>query len=139
MPFFTRLTALQRSLLSAFAGFFFYGGWAYLVNSMHGHWPALKAACVQGTYSFILTLCMTLLLEGFFRFMTRFFKRRSLINWTTITTSCAVVFSGSWMVNTLAGTPEVFRTVILGYVIGFIYSVSYVYGLAKINTRRASN
>jgi len=127
---------MQRSLLGAVAGFFFYGGWAYLVNSMHGHWPALKAACVQGSYSFVLTLCMTLLLEGMFRFMARFFSSRKLINWTTIFVSCLLVFSGSWFVNYLAGTPEIFRTVILGYAVGFIYSVSYVYGLARTNSSR---
>jgi len=137
--FFHRLNAVQRSALSAFLGFFFYGAWAYLVNSMHGHWPALKAAYVQGTYSFVLTLCMTLLIEGLFRFMTRFFESRKFINWTTISASCAAVFSGSWLVNYIAGTPEILRTVILGYIVGFFYSVSYVYGLAKTGTINKNN
>lgn len=132
MSFFQRFNAVQRSLISAVFGFFFYGGWAYLVNSPHGHWVAVKAACVQGSYSFTLTLCMTLLLEGMFRVMSQYFESRSFINWTTIVTSCALVFSGSWLVNLMAGTPEILRTVILGYVIGGAYSTSYVYSLAKV-------
>lgn len=132
MRFFHRFSAVQRSIISAAAGFFFYGGWAYLVNSSHGHWVALKAACVQGSYSFVLTLCMTLLLEGMFKVMSRWFENRLVINWVTIVTCCALIFSGSWIVNLMAGTPEILQTVILGYIIGGAYSASYVYGLAKV-------
>lgn len=44
---------------------------------------------------------------------------------------CAPVFIGSWMINVAAGTPEVFRTVVLGYIIGTVYSSTYVTGLLK--------
>ena len=128
---FNRFNVVQRSLISAALGFFFYGGWAYFVNSAYGHWSALKAGCVQGSYSFVLTLCMTLLLEGMFKAMSHYFASKVVVSGATIVTSCALVFSGSWLVNLIAGTPEIFRTVILGYVIGGAYSIFYVYGLAK--------
>lgn len=98
---------------------------------MHGPVLAVKAACVQGSYSFLVTLGMTLLLEGIYRFL---FSKTGL-QWfsgvLTVILSCAPVFIGSWMVNAAAGTPEIFETVILGYVIGTIYSSSYVYGLLR--------
>ena len=64
--------------------------------------------------------------------MTKTFSHQGVVNWFTVVVACSVVFSGSWIVNVAAGTPEVFRTVILGYIVGAFYSVSYVLGLAKI-------
>ena len=92
---------------------------------------AIKAGVVQGSYSFVLTLCMTLLLEFVFKLSNRVFNQILLINWTTIIVCCTAVFSISWAVNAAAGTPEILRTVILGYIIGGIYIVGYVYGLAR--------
>lgn len=128
---FERLTVLQRSILAAIAGFLFYGAWAFYVNYQHGSMVALKAACVQGSYSFVLTLTMTLVLEGVFKFMSYFFRKRWLIDWTTIGISCGIVFSGSWIVNAMAGTPEILKTVALGYVVGGLYCASYVRGLVQ--------
>ena len=131
---FNRLSVFQRSLVAALAGFVFYGAWAFWVNHAHGNMLALKAACVQGSYSFMLTLTMTLVLEGIFRFMSYFFSWRWLIDWTTISISCAIIFSGSWIVNVMAGTPEIFKTVVLGYVVGGLYCTVYVRGLARASS-----
>ena len=128
---FQSFSPLQRSIISALCGFFFYGGWAVFVNWKHGVMAATKAGCVQGSYSFVLTLCMTMLIEGVFRINSKVFNQSLLINWSTIVICCAAVFSVSWGVNSAAGTPEILRTVILGYIIGGIYSISYVYGLAR--------
>ncbi|RBP51355.1 hypothetical protein [Arenicella xantha] len=128
---FDRLSALQRSLVAAFAGFLFYGAWAFAINFAYGQASALKAAAVQGSYSFVLTLSMTLVLEAIFKFMSHFFNQRWLIDWTTVLAGCALVFSGSWIVNVMAGTPEIFKTVILGYVVGGFYCAVYVRGLAR--------
>lgn len=131
LQLFQSFSALQRSLISAFAGFFFYGGWAVFVNWSYGMAAWVKAGIVQGSYSFILTLCMTLLLEGVFRLNNRLFNKEHVINWVTIIICCGAIFSVSWGVNAVAGTPEILRTVILGYIIGGIYSITYVYGLAR--------
>lgn len=128
---FVGLSPLQRSLASAFAGFFFYGAWAFWANHEHGPMLALKAGCVQGSYSFALTLCMTMLLEGVFRINARIFQHRYIVNWLTIAICCALIFSSSWAINVVAETPEIFRTVILGYIIGSVYSILYVHGLAR--------
>ena len=127
---FHALTPLQRSLISAFSGFFFYGTWGVFVNWSHGVMTAVKAGIVQGSYSFVLTLCMTLLLEFVFKLNNRIFNKTQLINWSTIIICCVAVFSVSWGVNAAAGTPEILRTVILGYVIGSFYIITYVHGLA---------
>lgn len=102
-----------------------------MVNIMHGPQVAIKAACVQGSYSFMVTLGMTLMLEAMFYFfikLTGWYWFSAVI---TVILSCTPVFIGSWMINVAAGTPEIFETVILGYVVGAVYSSSYVFGLLK--------
>ncbi|NND81454.1 MAG: hypothetical protein HKN50_03420 [Gammaproteobacteria bacterium] len=128
---FGALSPFQRSSLSALAALLFYGGWAYLVNSMHGPMAATKAALVQGSYSMVLTFVMAVMVETIYWYFGKLFKHLNAQIWATIVLSCAVVFSTSWGVNAWAGTPEIFNTVILGYVIGAIYTTLYVYGLAR--------
>jgi hypothetical protein len=128
---FDRFSLAQRSLIPSVAGFLFYGFWALLVNIMHGPQAAIKAAWVQGAYSFLVTLGMTLMLEAMYRSLLRLTGLYWFSGFITVIICCALVFTGSWMLNVAAGTPEVFETVILGYVIGVIYSSSYVFGLLK--------
>jgi len=98
---------------------------------MHGPQSAVKAAVVQGSYSFLITLGMTLMLEAMYRFLVKLtgLYRTSAV--VTVILCCAPVFIGSWLINVAAGTPEIFETVILGYVIGAVYNSSYVFGLFK--------
>ena len=133
---FDRMTPFQRSLFSAFAALIAYGGWAYLVNSMHGNYAAVKAACVQGSYSFLLTFLMTILIELLYRVSWAITKVDLLSKVLTIVVTCSIIFSASWWVNVLAGTPEIFNTVILGYVVGGVFTASYVIGLAGERERK---
>ena len=131
MALFDRLTLAQRSILPSLAGFLFYGSWAFAVNIMHGLPVAMKSAAVQGTYSFFITLGMTLMIEAMFRFFRSLLPSVWLVSAITVIFSCAPVFIGSWLVNVAAGTPEIFKTVLLGYVIGLFFSTTYVIGLHK--------
>jgi hypothetical protein len=135
---FESLKPVQRSLISAFLGLFGYGAWAYLVNSMHGSAAALKAAGVQGSYSFILTFVMTILIEWLYSRVGQTFLSDQANKIFTIFLTCMIVFSASWWINAMAGTPEIFDTVILGYVIGGVYTTSYVIGLAGERVRKQS-
>ncbi len=101
------------------------------MNIAHGPAAAIKAALVQGSYSFGITLGMTLMLEASYRTLSKltgWYQTSAVIS---VVICCAPVFIGSWMINVAAGTPEVFRTVILGYIIGAVYSSTYVTGLLK--------
>lgn len=133
---FERFNPLQRSIISAFAGLIVYGGWAYMVNFMHGIPAAVKAACVQGGYSFTLTFIMTMLIELLYRVASRISRSEIVTNTMTIVSTCAVIFSTSWWVNVMAGTPEIFNTVILGYVVGGVYTAYYVLSLSKAQMRQ---
>ena len=133
---FDRMSPFQRSLFSAFAALIAYGGWAYLVNSMHGSFAAIKAACVQGSYSFLLTFVMTILIELLYRASCAITEIDLVSKVLTIMVTCCIIFSASWWVNVLAETPEIFNTVILGYVVGGIFTASYVIGLAGEKVRK---
>lgn len=135
LSLFDRFSLAQRSLIPSFAGFLFYGFWAFLVNIMHGPHAAVKAACVQGSYSFMITLGMTLMLEAVYRTLSQITGWYWFSGMATVVVCCAPVFIGSWMINVAAGTPEIFETVILGYVIGTTYSSTYVFGLLKKSKR----
>ncbi|GAA6138199.1 hypothetical protein NBRC116583_19460 [Arenicella sp. 4NH20-0111] len=131
IEYFKRLSAINRSIVSACIGFVFYGGWAVMVNLMHGKESAVKAGLVQGVYSFILTFFMTLLLESTYRRAQNLFSSNNAAIGLTVLISCSIVFSGSWWVNYLAGTPEIFNTVILGYIFGGLYASIYTIGIAQ--------
>lgn len=122
---------MQRSLISAVAGLLGYGAWAYWVNAMHGTDKALMAACVQGGYSFALTFVMTMLIEGIYAQLGAFQSLRQYRKTMTIVVTCSLIFSLSWWINAMAGTPEIFRTVILGYVVGGFFTIGYVGELVK--------
>jgi len=130
--FLANASSTQRSMAIALGGLAFYGLWAYLVNMQHGIVAGVQAACVQGSYSFALTFFMTLMIEKLYQRFNQYFDKQILAIITTISLSCAFIFSTSWLVNALAGTPEIFKTVILGYIIGGVYTVVYVVGLAKV-------
>lgn len=98
---------------------------------MHGSQAAIKAACVQGSYSFLLTLSMTLMLDAMYRSLLKLTGLYLFSGFITVIICCSLVFAGSWTLNVAAGTPEIFETVILGYVIGAIYSSTYVFGLLR--------
>ena len=123
---FSRFNALERSFFSAVLAFVGYGSWAYFVNSMHGWAASLKAALVQGSYSFFVTLVMTLFMEHTYRVFLRFLRNGLIASSFAVLFTCGLLFSGSWWINSLAGTPEIFDTVILGYIIGGLYTISYI-------------
>lgn len=127
---FSNASPWQRSLFSACSALLGYGVWAYLVNASHSVVAGLKAACVQGGYSFVLTLCLTMLIEWLhMRFRSWLGPGVSLL--LTVLLTCALLFSSSWWINVLAGTPEVLATVLPGYVIGGMYTLSYSLGLSR--------
>lgn len=125
------LSPIQRSIVSAGIGFVFYGGWAVLVNFMHGKDSAFKAGLVQGLYSFVLTFFMTILLEATYQRVFDLLANARTAVAITVIFSCSIVFTGSWYINYLSGTPEIFKTVILGYIFGGLYAMLYSIGLAR--------
>ena len=131
MPFANN--SLTRSIVSGVAGFVVYGGWAFYANYDHGVDAAMKAAFTQGCYSFTVTLVMTLLMEALFRLLAN----PTLRFCVTFFGTCAVLYSTSWGVNVLAGTPEIFMTILPGVIIGTAYTLGYTLSLLRMQAAKS--
>lgn len=116
-----------RTLVPPVAGFLGYGSWGVLCNLAHGWEMGLRAGLVQGSLSFTITLVFN---EGM-----EFIYKRLKNKLASILITCTGFISVSYMVNTLAGTPEVLATIAPGAVIGSVYVISYINGLAAIASR----
>ncbi len=116
-----------RSLLSCIAALLCYGGWAFYANQDYGFNVASKAALTQGSYSFILTL----LLSGVMEYFYRIWRRQKWRYPITVGATCLTLYATSWGVNALLGTPEILVTIFPGAVIGTVYTVCYCMVLSK--------
>lgn len=122
--------SFTRSIVSGLLGFLAYGGWACYANYDYGLEVATKAAFTQGSYSFIVTLVMTLFMEALFRLIAN----PTLRFCVTFFGTCAVLYTTSWGVNALMGTPEIFMTILPGIIIGTAYTFGYTLSLSRLQT-----
>jgi len=120
--------AKVRILIPPITGFLFYGAWALLINSEHGWMPACKAALTQGSYSFIVTLILALLIEWLFVRLNGV-KGRSL--WVLLFAVLILAITSSTL-NFVAGTPNILWTILPGLLVSSVYSVLYIAALNRL-------
>jgi len=125
---FLKRSPTARSLLSATAGFIGYGAWAAIANYSHGVEAALMAACVQGTFSFVITLILTGLMEGLYRHC----KTAKYGGQITVVITCSILYISSYGINFIAGTPNIIYTILPGAIFSTVYVVGYVATLKKL-------
>ncbi len=128
-----RTAATFRSVLAGIAGFVVYGGWAYFVNQPYGTDMGLMAGFTQGSYSFVLTLSTTFLMEHLLLLLAEVPAKRVL----TVCATSVITLGTAWLIHFFVGTPEVWLTILPGFAIGTIYTISYVMaitGLQKTDT-----
>ena len=119
--------SLIRSIGAGLAGFAAYGGWAVFANWSHGETIALKSGLVQGSYSFLLTLSMTLVTEWLHKLAIELTYRIPLL----MLSICSVLFCTAYGINYAAATPEILMTIVPGFIIGSTYTLIYILGLEK--------
>lgn len=124
-----------RSIVFAGVAFFFYAAWAAWANSMHGQEMALRAAITQGTYSAVVTLVMTSLLEMLFRGGAPVFWRA--LRAVLVTT--LVLMASSVLTHMIAGTLEIIMTVLPSWIFGSLFAVTYCLGLARGERRESES
>ena len=117
-----------RILLSAFVAFVGYGAWAFYANHAYIFSVSIKAALTQGSYSFVLTLSMTSVMEFLHQALGKVRSRLPL----TILITCLFLYITSWGINKLLRTPEILMTILPGMIIGTIYTFSYGLALEKL-------
>lgn len=127
--------SVRRSLLAAAAGFLGYGLWAVFANSAHGSSAALRAGLVQGSYSFALTLTMSIVTEWIYAGLADLRLRAPL----TVIVVAGALFVTAYGINAAAGTPEIIATIAPGFVIGTLYTGAYVLALQRDRVRAEVN
>ncbi len=116
------------------AGFLVYGGWAYFVNQSHGQQAGINAGLTQGSYSFVLTLSTTFLMEHLMLMLAEV-RGRKLI---TIGVTSAITLGIAYLIHWLMGTPEIWLTILPGFAIGTAYTVTYVMAISSVNKHHAA-
>lgn len=117
-----------RSSLAALAGFVGYGGWAVWINSQHSVSAGISAGLVQGSYSLLLTFCMTFIMEILWR-QLRHVRGRLVL---TIGITGLVILLASSTLHWLFKTPEILLTILPGLIIGLVYTTGYIINLARL-------
>ncbi|MEM6485906.1 MAG: hypothetical protein AAF662_13100 [Pseudomonadota bacterium] len=124
------------SLGSALAGAVIYGGWAYYVNMGDGTAMALRTSAVQGTFSFCLTLSMSLLLTSLYER----FGRTVFAAFMSLIATCVFIFCTAYGLQYVAGSHEILMTIAPGFVIGSTYAAIFLITLHRshrpIDTRK---
>ncbi|MEO0444119.1 MAG: hypothetical protein AAFZ92_10340 [Pseudomonadota bacterium] len=95
----------------------------------HGPMAGFKAACTQGLYSFTITLVLALVVE----FLFKAFASLPLGNIWVGLVACSILYSSSWGLNALAGTPNILLTILPGAAASTVYTVMYIITLNKLN------
>lgn len=119
------MSPVTRSLVFASLGALAYGSWAYYVNADEGMgWPT---ALVQGSFSFVLTMTLTLLIERLFGQLGRNLTGAS----TTFALASLFMFSTAYALQFLAGAPHILMTILPGWAIGSVYAGAYTTALFR--------
>ena len=118
---------LRSTALHVGFAFVAMGGWAAFANRDHGAAAMLLAFVVQGALSGLITLVMKRGLEAGHARLTGLSARLvpPLI-------SCAAIAVLLYGVHTLAGTPEVIRTIALPWTVSTLYAFIYVASLEHV-------
>jgi hypothetical protein len=116
----------RRVLLFTALAFGIYGSWALWANVGHGWDVGLRAGLVQGCSSGLVTFSMSTCVE----LVHGALWRRGFGAGAAVLAALAAVAMSALLhigLNTVAGTPEVARTVAFPIAAGVAYSAAYAY------------
>jgi len=107
-----------------------YGSWALYSNwpadgDAHGQMIAIRAACIQGFYSGFLTLITVIALEAIFLRLNKKLSCRSNMI-VTVTITAIMQYSIIVPVHIFNQTPNIFITLLPGFIIGTIISTVFL-------------
>ncbi|MEM6301364.1 MAG: hypothetical protein AAF749_06450 [Pseudomonadota bacterium] len=123
-----------QGLASATIGALIYGSWAYYVNMADGAAMALRTSAVQGSFSFCLTLSMSLLLSWLY---TRFGHSlpSAIASWLL---NGVFIFSTAYGLQYAAGSKAILMTIGPGFLIGSAYAAAFLFSLHKSASHKSA-
>lgn len=122
------LAGLARSgAVHGAVAFLAMGAWAAFANREHGPGAMAMAGVVQGTVSCIITLILKRSLEAMF---ARMHGPVAIAAPPLVT--MAVVLAVLFTLHRLAGTPEIWTTIVVPYTVSSTYAWIYTFTLARM-------
>ncbi|MEO0421784.1 MAG: hypothetical protein AAF184_05580 [Pseudomonadota bacterium] len=118
---------IVRSLVAAAVAFTFYAAWAWWANRMHSPSAQLMAALTQGAYSASVTLALTSVVELLYRGR----QPRRVRFARCVIGSVVLLVVSSVGIHLLAGTAELWLTVLPSWIFGSAYAVAYAMALSR--------
>ncbi|MEO0973249.1 MAG: hypothetical protein AAFX85_09150, partial [Pseudomonadota bacterium] len=117
-----------RSAVAASVAFTCYAAWALWANRTHPPDARHLAAVTQGLYSALVTLLLTTLVEWLYRgHLTRTWRLTRCILGSVV-----LLVVSSVAVHTVAGTAELWLTVLPSWIFGSAYAVLYAVTLWRV-------
>ena len=116
-----------QGLASATIGALIYGSWAYYVNMADGAAMALRTSAVQGSFSFCLTLSMSLLLSWLYTRLGHSLPS-AIASWLL---NGVFIFSTAYGLQYAAGSKAILMTIGPGFLIGSAYAAAFLFSLHK--------
>ena len=120
------MNAVDRPLAHITAGFLLMGGWAVLANRAHPMPAPLLAGLVQGTLTALITLGLKRMVEAI-AVRTTGPAALALPPLAACATSVAILGA----IHTLAGTPEVLRTLTIPATVSTAYALLWALRLKR--------
>lgn len=123
-----------RLWLPPIAGFLGYGAWAFYINYAYGLEVSIRSGLAQGSYSFVVTLVLTAMVEWLF-------VRLCAIPFGSIIIFLLVVLlltTLSTSVNILVGTPNILWTILPSLIVSAVYTALHIFTLHKLRQRNLS-
>jgi hypothetical protein len=108
---------LAFKLISALAAFVLWGGWAYYINGGNANPASLKAAGVQGSASFVITLLMVRAVTWLHGRLSSGTLQVWLPSVITLSGTGSLLIAAHW----LAGTPQILPTIAPALLVGGLF------------------
>ena len=112
-----------------------YGGWAVYVNYEHGVHAWMMAGAIQGTYAFLSTLFITHIAR--IVYLKCGCKIRGIL--TGFGMSFLIMLAIPLLLHNVAGTPNIWQTILPGLIWGSIYLIGFLVILEFKDTNAKKN
>ena len=126
---------LAFKLISALAAFVLWGGWAYYINGGSANPASLKAAGVQGSASFIITLLMVRAVTWLHGRLPSGTLQVWLPSVITLSSTGSILIAAHW----LAGTPQILPTIAPALLVGGLFCLFTSHTLRKTEARHGQS
>ena len=124
----------QQGFAHVLAGFVLMGSWAAFANRAHGVETMVQAGLVQATITAVITLGMKKSIDAISAALRRAQRPAASLIVPPLAV-CSVSLGLLTGLHTLAGTPELARTIVVPFSVSFLYACLYAFNLWRTKVK----